>query len=38
MARDRRSTVEDDLNVLGFLRWHVDDAKTSVGMSGAEAI
>ena len=37
MARDRRSTVEDDLNVLGFLRWHVEDAKTSVGMLEAEA-
>ena len=28
-ARDPGSTVEDDWNVLGFLRWHVDDPNTS---------
>ena len=27
-ARDPSSTVEDDWNVLGFLRWHVDDPDT----------
>ena len=27
-ARDPNSTVEDDLNVLDFLRWHVDDPNT----------
>ena len=27
-ARDPSSTVEDDWNVLGFLRWHVDNPNT----------
>ena len=27
-AKDPNSTVEDDLNVLDFLRWHVDDPNT----------
>ena len=27
--RDPNSTVEDDWNVLGFLRWHVDNPNTS---------
>ena len=26
-ARERSSTVEDDWNIFGFLRWHVDDPK-----------
>lgn len=29
-ARDRSSTVEDDWNVLGFLRWHVDNPNTGL--------
>lgn len=28
-TKDSRSTVDDDWNVLGFLRWHVDDPNTS---------
>ncbi|CAF9926718.1 hypothetical protein IMSHALPRED_007022 [Imshaugia aleurites] len=29
-SRDRSSTVEDDWNVLGFVRWHVDNRNTSL--------
>ena len=29
-SRDRSSTVEDDWNVLGFIRWHVDNRNTSL--------
>ncbi len=29
-ARDCGSTVEDDWNILGFLRWHVDNPNTSL--------
>lgn len=28
LDRDAGSTVEDDWNVLGFLRWHVEDPDT----------
>lgn len=28
-TRDRDSTVDDDWNVLGFLRWHVENPNSS---------
>ena len=30
LSRDRSSTVEDDWNVLGFLRWHVENSRSRV--------